>query len=95
MKHNHIKYKRFPRILIFVILITAVLSLLVMLLWNWLMPVIFNLPTLNYWQALGLLILAKILFAFPGRGHNHFPHERREYWKKIIEEKMHDSAQKE
>jgi hypothetical protein len=34
----------------------------VMLLWNWLMPEIFGLKTLNYWQAWGLLILSSILF---------------------------------
>jgi len=34
----------------------------VMLLWNALMPNIFNLHLINFWQALGLLILAKILF---------------------------------
>jgi Ca2+/H+ antiporter, TMEM165/GDT1 family len=36
---------------------------IVMLLWNALMPVIFHLPLITFWQALGLLILAKILFS--------------------------------
>jgi hypothetical protein len=36
---------------------------IVMLLWNNLMPVIFHLPLISFWQALGLLILAKILFS--------------------------------
>ena len=35
---------------------------IVMLLWNALMPVIFNLQAINFWQALGLLILSKIFF---------------------------------
>ena len=34
----------------------------VMLLWNWLMPSIFGLKQLTYWQAWGLLILSSILF---------------------------------
>jgi Ca2+/H+ antiporter, TMEM165/GDT1 family len=34
----------------------------VMLLWNALMPNIFNLHQVTFWQALGLLVLAKILF---------------------------------
>jgi len=34
----------------------------VMLLWNWLMPAIFGLTKLTYWQAWGLLILSSILF---------------------------------
>ena len=36
---------------------------IVMLLWNALMPVIFHLPLITFWQAFGLLILAKILFS--------------------------------
>ena len=40
----------------------AVLGLVVMLLWNWLMPEIFGLKQVNYWQAWGLLILSWILF---------------------------------
>jgi hypothetical protein len=35
---------------------------IVMLLWNWLMPDIFGLKRLTYWQAWGLLILCHILF---------------------------------
>ena len=34
---------------------------IVMLLWNALMPVIFHLPLISFWQALGLLLLSKIL----------------------------------
>ncbi|MBB6481197.1 hypothetical protein [Spirochaeta isovalerica] len=38
----------------------------VMLLWNWLMPDIFGLGEVTYWQAWGLLILSSILFkGFP------------------------------
>lgn len=35
---------------------------LVVALWNWLMPAIFNLPTISFWQAWGLLVLSSILF---------------------------------
>jgi|SRR5579859_2104074 len=42
---------------------------IVMWLWNTLMPVLFHLPVISFWQALGLLILSKILFSgFRGRG---------------------------
>ena len=40
----------------------AVFGVVVMLLWNALMTQIFALPFLNYWQAVGLLILARLLF---------------------------------
>lgn len=33
-----------------------------MLLWNWLMPEIFGLKTIDYWQTLGLLVLSCIFF---------------------------------
>ncbi|MCX2681616.1 hypothetical protein OOZ15_16815 [Galbibacter sp. EGI 63066] len=34
----------------------------VMWLWNWLMPELFGLTTINYWQAVGIFILFKFLF---------------------------------
>ena len=40
----------------------ALAGWVVMLLWNWLMPDIFGLPTVSYWQAWGLLVLFWILF---------------------------------
>ena len=33
-----------------------------MVLWNWLMPTIFGLPEIGFWQACGLQLLATILF---------------------------------
>jgi len=47
---------------LFVLVIAAVLSVVVMSLWNWLMPGLFALHRISFWQALGLLVLAKILF---------------------------------
>ncbi len=41
-----------------------------MLLWNWLIPGIFGISTINFWQALGLLVLCRILFSGMG-GHGH------------------------
>ncbi|MBJ6367177.1 hypothetical protein [Snuella sedimenti] len=40
----------------------------IMWLWNWLMPDIFGLTTLTYWQAVGLFILLKILLGGCGTG---------------------------
>ena len=37
-------------------------ALIIKLLWNWLMPVIFGLTEITYWQAFGIFILAKLLF---------------------------------
>ena len=33
-----------------------------MWLWNWLMPGIFKLPAIGFWQAVGILLLSHILF---------------------------------
>jgi hypothetical protein len=41
----------------------------VMLLWNWLMPEIFGLKHVTYWQAWGLVILSHLLFKNFGSGH--------------------------
>ena len=41
----------------------------VMLLWNNLLPALFGISTITFWQAIGLLILSKILFGGFGGGH--------------------------
>jgi hypothetical protein len=40
----------------------------VMRLWNWLLPPLFGWRTLTFWQALGLLLLCRVLFG--GLGHS-------------------------
>jgi hypothetical protein len=47
---------------IIVIALFFALGYVVMTLWNWLMPPLFGLHAITYWQAYGLLILSKILF---------------------------------
>lgn len=42
----------------------------IMWLWNWLMPALFGLPFLTYWQGVGLFILAKLLFGGIGGGNS-------------------------
>ena len=54
------------------LLLAIPLSLLinfpVMWLWNWLMPTIFHLPSLTYWQMYGLTVLISLLAScFRGR----------------------------
>lgn len=52
------------------------LGLAVQALWNWLMPSIFGLPAVTYWQALGLFILSHLLFKshMGGHGDHKGPH---------------------
>ena len=53
------------KIMFFVILIAGMallLALPTLLLWNWLMPTIFGLVKITFWQALGINMLTGILF---------------------------------
>ena len=70
----------------FGILFAGLFSLLVFLLWNWLMPAIFGLTTITFIQAFGLLILSKILFFGFHRGGQTHRFRSKEYWKKKFEE---------
>ena len=82
-----------------IVIAVALLSVIVMLIWNAVITVIFNLPFISFWQAAGLLILTKILFGM-GRPHSHWgysawrgtlrdkvshmtPEERKEFFKKM------------
>jgi hypothetical protein len=47
---------------VFVIIGTLLCALPVMLLWNYLMPGLFGLSTISFWQALGLSALCGLLF---------------------------------
>lgn len=61
------KFKKLWGIPVFI----AVFALLVwatMLLWNALLPAIFGIVTITYWQALGLVILGRLLFGGFGKG---------------------------
>lgn len=49
----------------------GVFGLLVMSLWNWLMPALFGVRSITFWQAFGLLILSRILFGHFGGGRHH------------------------
>jgi hypothetical protein len=68
---NKLYMKRRPYFFLLIIpLIFGGLALIVMLLWNAIMPAVLHVETLTYWQALGLLVLCRILFGgflFGGR----------------------------
>ena len=80
-------------------------TFVVMWLWNWLVPELFNGPVLGYWQTLGLLVLSKILFSGIGGGgskgdrsshsrkyrcEDDFPKSR---WRKKYEAKMNGKVE--
>lgn len=76
-------------------------TFVVMWLWNWLVPELFNGPVLGYWQTLGLLILTKILFSGMGHGGSHH-HPKRRYhdydfpksqWRQKFEARMKEKEE--
>jgi hypothetical protein len=67
-----------PRILKFVLLAAlafAAVGLLVMSLWNWLLPGLFGWRTIDFAEALGILLLSRVLFGGL-RGHGFRGHWR-------------------
>lgn len=84
-------------------LLISLFGLVTMMLWNWLVPDLFNGPVISFWQALGLVVLSKILFGGLGGksnrgGHAHWKHrykdklagmtpEERERFKEKMKEK--------
>jgi hypothetical protein len=53
---------RIVKFIVYAALAVLVFGFVVMQLWNWLMPPLFGLHAITFAQALGLLILGKILF---------------------------------
>lgn len=59
--------KKFFLIPLGAIALLALISYVVMQLWNNLLPDILHVSTIDFWQALGIFILCKLLFGF-GKG---------------------------
>lgn len=55
-----------------------VFGYLVMWLWNHVLAVVFDIPSVTFWQALGLFVLAKLFFGFGGGGQGGERKKRRE-----------------
>jgi hypothetical protein len=78
-----------PKVLLIAALGVTVLGFVVMSLWNWLMPALFGWHQIGFWQAVGLLVLSKILFGgFRGRPGQHMHWRRRmfERWEAMTPE---------
>ena len=70
---------------------------IVMLLWNWLLPPLFEWPRITVWQGFGLLVLCRILFGGFGRGGGggggghrpkHITQEEREQFRRRMKERF-------
>ncbi len=65
---------------------------LVMSLWNWLVPAVFGWKTIDFLQAMGLLVLTRLLVGFRGFGgwhrhhHGHWRGRMHERWANMTPE---------
>jgi hypothetical protein len=79
-----------PLVLVVFVMFIAIGGVVVMQLWNWLLPTLFGWRPITFWQALGLLALCRILFGgFGLRGGGHRSNIRRrmaERWEKMTPE---------
>jgi hypothetical protein len=77
------------KIAAFAVVLVAVLGFVVMSLWNSLMPALFGWHVIHFWQAVGILLLSKILFGGFRGGPGHHMHFRRrmmERWEHMTPE---------
>jgi uncharacterized membrane protein len=78
-----------PLALLGMVLFTYIGGEVVLHLWNWLMPSLFGLRQVTFWQALGLLVLCRILFGglgLHGRGRNGMRRRMAERWERMTPE---------
>ncbi|MBO6515654.1 MAG: hypothetical protein JJ975_03795 [Bacteroidia bacterium] len=83
------KAKMLMMIPIFILAILA-MTTVVMLLWNELMPELFNLKEISFWQSMGLIALSKLLFPGSGSFGKHKGYKKHGYMK---EKMMHMSPE--
>ena len=88
--------QRIFKFVVFGIAAVIVFGVVVMSLWNWLVPAVFGGREITFWQALGLLLLSKILFGgFRGGrpGPGHWRGRMRDRWAEMTpeeRERFHD-----
>ena len=66
--------KKIIGFIVFAFAATALLSFVVMSLWNNILAVVLHVSLINFWQALGILVLSKILFGGFRFGGSHNSH---------------------
>ena len=72
------------KVVLIVAVASVVLGFAVRELWNWLMPAIFGLRAITYWQALGLFVLGKLLL---GGFHRHGGGGGRQRWGRAMKDR--------
>jgi len=78
-----------PLAILALLLFVAIGGVVVMQLWNWLLPPLFGWRLVTFWQALGLLALCRILFGgfgLHGSGRSKFRRRMEERWERMTPE---------
>ena len=80
---------KIPFIIFFGLLAVVAFGFVVMYLWNAVLPDVLHVSTITFWQALGILVLSKILFGgFRGGWGRHNKMHGGMEWRKKMEEKL-------
>jgi hypothetical protein len=81
-------FYKIPGIILIVIAAVALFGFIVQQLWNSLIPAIIGWRAITFWQAVGILLLSKILFGggFRGRGNMRWRGRMAERWEKMSPE---------
>ena len=86
-------------IIILALSATALLTYIVMSLWNGILVTVLNVKAITFWQAFGILVLSKILFGGFGKGcrchHKNHPwnEKMKEKWEKMSPEEREQFKQ--
>jgi len=71
------------------LLVLALIGFIAMSLWNWLLPALFGFKIITYWQAVGLIVLCRLLFGGfrgPRGGGRRWRGRARDRWQQMTPE---------
>jgi hypothetical protein len=82
---NYTTHSRAPKFVFYLlagIFFVVVFSMVVMWLWNAILPDLIGVHPIRFWQAAGLLVLCRILFGgFPSKRHSKHISKKHTYWR--------------
>jgi hypothetical protein len=65
---HQFKFSRFLLFLLFIFAVVVPVGFIITALWNNILAVVLHVSVINFWQALGIFLLSRILFGgFPGK----------------------------
>ncbi|MBO9634425.1 MAG: hypothetical protein J7578_15025 [Chitinophagaceae bacterium] len=84
------------KIVLCVVLFATLFTFIVMSLWNAILPAVLGVKAITFWQALGIIILSKILFGgFGGGGGGPWKGRARARWRENLAKKWDNMSPEE